>query len=277
MKIQIRAGQRKKKKKNDSPSKFSQILFASRIPSWSLPANISANVSRKRTRRTESTSISKIEPFDSTPHYYAVRFRTRPFRTPSLSLLPPLVLHAAKAFSSNVFSTTFRHSNHVSFLPPTFPRFFPATRRLRTKWETPPIPLRLHRGISIYLLVFKVTPRIQRDIRHFETWIRENLQRDAVSLHPFHNFFPKRNCSIEKKTSRILFFTLRNIFQEFLDRYPLWILVSLYKFCICDRILPPKRSSPKILPYYNDLNHLVETIILKIRPGTDARDESWLP
>lgn len=70
---------------------------------------------------------------------------------------PPLVLHAAKAFSSNVFSTTFRHSNHVSFLPPTFhQRFFPdaaARRRYAPNGKTPPIPL--HRGISIYLLVLK--------------------------------------------------------------------------------------------------------------------------
>lgn len=71
---------------------------------------------------------------------------------------PPLVLHAAKAFSSNVFSTTFRHSNHVSFLPPTFhQRFFPdaaARRRYAPNGKTPPIPP-LHRGISIYLLVLK--------------------------------------------------------------------------------------------------------------------------
>lgn len=114
---------KKREKKRDFPSKLANFLPRPFLEGSS-SANISANVSREP-RWTESTSISKIEPFDSWgfPHYYAVRFRPETRFQISLFLLlfllpASLVLHSApKAFSSAVFPT-FPGGNHVSFLPP---------------------------------------------------------------------------------------------------------------------------------------------------------------
>lgn len=166
----MHSDQEKKKRERDFLSKLANFLPRPFLEGSS--ANISANVSR------ESTSISKIEPFDSWgfPHYYAVRFRTR-FQISLLLLL--LLLHpSCSTRLQSLLLRVFPRSNHVSFLPPTFPRPLPAVLSpaavyapCETKWERHP-PLHLHRGISIYLLVFNSRLDIQRDVRHFETWIR---------------------------------------------------------------------------------------------------------
>lgn len=112
---------KKREKKRDFPSKLANFLPRPFLEGPS-SANISANVSREP-RRTESTSISKIEPFDSWgfPHYYAVRFRPETRFQISLPLLlflllpASLVLHSApKAFSSAVFPTFPRGNRFIS-------------------------------------------------------------------------------------------------------------------------------------------------------------------
>lgn len=111
-------------------------------------ANISANVSREP-RRTESTSISKIEPFDgASPIIMPFDFDPlSDLAPPPPPCIPCAPLAAPKAFSSNVFRT------NVSFLPPTFPR--PSPLFFHSTHPTRPTHPHLHRGISIYLLVFK--------------------------------------------------------------------------------------------------------------------------
>lgn len=92
---------------------------------------------------------------------------------------PPLLPHpSCSTRLQSLLLRVFPRSNHVSFLPSTFPRPLPAVLSpaavyapCETKWERHP-PLHLHRGISIYLLVFNSRLDIQRDVRHFETWIR---------------------------------------------------------------------------------------------------------
>lgn len=163
---------------------------------------------------------------------------------PALSEPPPLPLCSTRQRPSPPTSfpqrsdtaTTFhffrRHFTNVSF--PT-PLLAVATHQMGKRHPSP--------SIGEFQFISWFLSHASYPTRHspFRDVDSRNLQRDAASLHSFHNFFPKRNCSIEKKTSRILFFTLRNIFH----RYLLWILVSLYTFCI--RIL--KFFPPKILPY----------------------------
>lgn len=171
-------------------------------------ANISANVSREP-RRTESTSISKIEPFDgASPIIMPFDFDPlSDLAPPPPPCIPCAPLAAPKAFSSNVFRT------NVSFLPPTFPRpsrcSF-ARRGLRTLRDPPtPISIGEFQFISWFLSHASYPTRYSpfRD-----EWIRnlrieivyfaiDRSKKKTLSFRIFFSFSYYKNFSIDIEKS----------------------------------------------------------------------------